>query len=45
MEKGIDMKPIIKKQGVSKNGNPLGKDGYLILNIAANKVERFQLWE
>ena len=45
MEKGIDMKPIIKKQGVSKNGNPLGKDGYLILNIAVNKVERFQLWE
>lgn len=45
MEKGRDMKSAIEQQKVSELGNLSGKDGYLILDIKKNKIDRFQLWE
>ena len=44
MKKGRDMKPLIEKQIVAKSGNLSGKDGYLILDIKKNTIDRFQLW-
>lgn len=45
MKKARDMKPLIQKQIISKSGNLSGKDGYLILKLKSNKIDRFQLWE
>lgn len=44
MERGIQVKRIPGQRSIPKIGNLSGRDGYLLLNLATNEIDGFQLW-